>query len=276
MGDTLQSGTPISQRRREKSLRYPWYDSHWLEKYVEAKAILQSVAPDSLAAFIDAFRILRTSPEFRPRLLERPFDEDTLGEICRIVASVKPLELELHEARAFGRYILHDHPFFTQLQRHVVPLVSDVVGERVEPSYNFLSLYSARGVCPLHLDAPEAKWTLDLCIDQSAPWPIALSQVQPWPELEEAKWQAPDWEERIKASLEFTRFTLQPGQAVVFSGSSQWHYRDAIPPGAGPQGSTMLFLHFIPAGVADLVRPENWARLFGVPELERVGQRGSR
>jgi hypothetical protein len=29
-----------------------------------------------------------------------------------------------------------------------------------------------------------------------------------------------------------------------------------------------VFLHFIPAGTEDLVRPEAWAELFGAPELE--------
>jgi hypothetical protein len=29
----------------------------------------------------------------------------------------------------------------------------------------------------------------------------------------------------------------------------------------------MLFLHFIPRGAAEIVRPENWARLFDMPEL---------
>jgi hypothetical protein len=28
-----------------------------------------------------------------------------------------------------------------------------------------------------------------------------------------------------------------------------------------------LFFHFIPRGTAELVKPQNWARLFGIPEL---------
>ena len=33
---------------------------------------------------------------------------------------------------------------------------------------------------------------------------------------------------------------------------------------------TALFFHFIPRGTAELVRPRNWARLFGIPELDQV------
>ena len=144
-----------------------------------------------------------------------------------------------------------------------------MVGEPVEPAYSFLSLYGNLGVCPLHIDSPEAKWTLDLCVGQSSPWPIYFSQVCPWPELAPDISPGSDWEEQIKRSpsLRFTSCTLEPGQAVVFSGSSQWHYRDAIPDGPGRKFAELLFFHFVPKGSAELRRPENWARLFGVREL---------
>jgi hypothetical protein len=63
------------------------------------------------------------------------------------------------------------------MQRELVARVSDLVGEEVEPSYNFLSLYTRMGIFEPHLDAPSAKWTLDICIDQSEPWPIYFSQI---------------------------------------------------------------------------------------------------
>ena len=99
----------------------------------------------------------RTRPDFQVRLFERPFDDHTLHEIRRVVLSLRPTDLELHEARAFGRFVVHDHPFFTELQQRTVPLVSEAVGEPVETSYNFLSLYGSQGVCPPHMDSPEGK-----------------------------------------------------------------------------------------------------------------------
>lgn len=165
--------------------------------------------------------------------------------------------------------MVHDHPFFTELQERTVALVSEAAGEPVEASYNFLSLYGRLGVCPAHMDSPESKWTLDLCVNQSAPWPIHFSQVCPWPESEMGAPQDADWESQIKRSpsLHFTAHTLQPGQAALFSGSSQWHYRDAISKAPGGQVCDLLFFHFIPRGTAELVRPRNWARLFDIPEL---------
>ncbi len=173
----------------------------------------------------------------------------------------------------FGRFVVHNHPYFTELQRRTVPLMSEVAGEEVEASYNFLSLYGGLGVCPPHLDAPSAKWTLDLCLNQSGPWPIYVSQVEPWPQSGAASWPEVGWEQAIKQSpaLLFTPHTLHPGEAAVFSGSSQWHYRDAIPETGKRQFCDLLFFHFIPAGSAELVKPQNWARLFGIPELNEEG-----
>ena len=120
------------------------------------------------------------------------------------------------------------------------------------------------------MDSPEAKYTLDLCLRQSQEWPIYLSQPVPWPEPDGPQWPRENWEQKIKTSpaLKFTPHILQPGKALIFSGSSQWHYREALPRTAPLQFCDLLFFHYIPRGTAELVKPRNWARLFGVPELE--------
>jgi hypothetical protein len=203
-----------------------------------------------------------------------------MAELRRVVASLHPSDLELHEAGDFGRFVVHDHAYFTALQQRLVPLVSEAVGEAVEPAYNFLSLYGHRGVCPPHLDSPEAKWTVDLCLAQDRPWPLFVSQVCPWPEgdLVDDGRDEDDWQRAIKQSpaLRFTGYPLEPGQALLFSGSSQWHYRDPIEHADHRTYCQLLFLHFIPAGTAPLLRPGNWARVFGVPELADVACRPDR
>jgi hypothetical protein len=266
---TEKDGIGLAEARPSNSRLYPWYDSGWLSTYEEAKKIIRDVRPEALQSFVDAFRILHTPRDFKVKFFEHPFDAATLAEIRNVTASLRPSDLELHEAARFGRFVVHDHPFFTELQQRTVPWVSEAVGEAVEAKYNFLSLYTTKGVCAVHMDAPEAKWTLDLCIDQAAPWPIFFSEVQPWPDSVADAWRNEGWENNIKQSrsLDFASYTLLPGQAVIFSGSSQWHYRDPMPVASGKQYCTLLFFHFIPKGTAELVRAKNWARLFGIPEL---------
>jgi hypothetical protein len=254
--------------RAARSDAYPWYDSQWLAEFSRWQARLAWENPDVLARFVEALRIFRTRQDYQTTLVRPAFADEELGEIRRHVAAVQAADLELHEAQAFGRLVVHNHPAFTELHGRLVPLVSEIAGEDVEPSYTFLSLYGAMGACPPHLDAPEAKWTLDLCVNQSAPWPLYVSQVVPWP-LDGEMWRDQSWKDSLtrSSSLQFTPYALLPGEAVVFSGSSQWHYREAIPAVGGRQFCDLLFFHFIPRGTAELVAPENWPRLFDIPGL---------
>ncbi len=261
---------PLSPVRPLSSQAFPWYDSIWLSAFERARSIVLEVAPQRLKEFESAFQVLRTRPEFKVKVFEQVFDLDTLAEIRRVASTLQPAQLEFHEARAFRRFVVHDHPYFNILHQRTVDLVSEASGEPVEASYNFLSLYGPNGVCPLHLDAPLAKWTLDLCISQSDPWPIYFGPVAPWPQ---GGIYGADWEDAIKRDIgsAFESYTLSPGQAVLFSGTSQWHYRDPMP-GSGPKKfCDLLFFHFIPAGTRELVDPANWARLFDVPELKLEG-----
>jgi hypothetical protein len=262
---------------------YPWYDAVWLDSFTRARRIVRKVKPAQLSAFEDAMSVFRTRPDFQVTSFAQLLDDETLAAARTVVRSLHPAELELHEAKKFKRFVVHDHPFFTALQKQLTPLVSEAAGEEVEPKYNFLCLYSAMGVCPVHMDAPEAKWTLDWCIDQSEPWPIHFSEIQAWPDVpdepEPNPWNRGDWATHITHSGEYTfkPRLMHPGEAILFSGSSQWHYRDAMPANQSRSHCDLVFFHYIPAGTSELVKPENWARLFDIPELEGLedGRTGS-
>src|SRR5262249_52501662 len=147
--------------------RYPWYDSNWLTKYVRAKELIQRRRPEKLAEFVQTFECLRTRADFQVKQLARVFDDAILGQIKRTLTTFRLSHLEMPEVGHFGRFVVHDHPFLTELQQSTIELVSEVAGEAVEAGYNFVSLYKKLGVCPVHVDSPQSKWTLDLCIEQS-------------------------------------------------------------------------------------------------------------
>ena len=260
--------------RRGSRASYPWYDSGWLAQYTRALEIVRHAAPEKFPAVRKALDVFRTPTDFRTVLLDRPFSDETLREIRGIVAALGPGDLEPYEEGTFRRLFVRDHPAFARLHREAAALVSAAAGEEVEPSYNFLSLYSSAGVCPPHLDAPMAKWTLDLCVDQDDEWPLHLSRVHRWEEFMDPAAYGARWEDGVKRAPRagFESFTMQPGQAIVFSGSSQWHYRDPLPNPVSPshKGPTLLFFHFIPRGSAGVLRPEAWAELFGIPELSEL------
>ena len=253
------------RERLQRNLR--WYDSLWLGNYFAAQDILRRHAPDRLDAFDDAMRTFRCPPDYSMKVQRGLFDRQWLDEARAIIAAIPKDKFEFHELSRFGRLVVHDWPAFSAMQEGLVDLVSEMAGEAVEPSYNFLSLYTHRGVCEPHLDAPSAKWTLDICIDQTEPWPIHFSQIVDWPEPGFDPGE--NWAEKIKAdpALTFSAETLMPGDALLFSGVNQWHYRDPYAQVAGRPRCDLLFLHFVPKGTMELVKPENWAEIFAVPQL---------
>ena len=249
---------------------YPWYDSQWLNSYVQAKSIIKQHNPALLEEFVNTTNLLRTRSDFQVTKLPNVFNEVTLAETRELIEVLQTDELEKQELFQFGRMVVHDHPYLNRLQKIFTDLVSEIAQEPVEPYYNFLSLYNNLGVCGVHMDAPYAKWTLDICIDQSESWPIYFSSVQPWPES--FKHSGNDWETRIKDDPEnnFSKYNLEIGEGVVFSGSSQWHYRNRILNERKNNYCHLAFFHFIPKGAQRIVDPSQWASLFGVPELAQI------
>ncbi|MFC3097984.1 hypothetical protein [Alteraurantiacibacter palmitatis] len=240
----------------------PWYDAHFLRFYETAKLYLAAVRPDALECFVDGFAPLRTPPGFTVQEIEGLFGAAELEALRAEVAGLPAAKLRDDEIRTFGRHVVQDHPAFLALQRELTPRVSAWAGQEVEPGYNFLSLYGNSGRCALHMDQPISMYTLDICIDQDVEWPIWFSDVVDWPDSAAmAAFDAAD----VKARLPFTGYTLQPGKAILFSGSSQWHYRDAMP---RPGFCHLLFFHYYPKGCLELVESSNWPRLFDLPELE--------
>jgi hypothetical protein len=268
---SMAMGRELARPCVEAGLTMPkWYDSIWLGQYFATQDFLRRAAPEKLAGFEDAMRVFRCAPGYDTTVMRGLFDGDKLAEMRTIVRAIPKDAFEMHELRNFGRLVVHDWPDFNAMQAGLVDLVSELAGTRVECSYNFLSLYTHRGVCEPHLDAPAATWTLDVCIDQSAPWPIHFSRIIEWPDPGFDPGE--DWQAVIKqdASLAFRSATLEPGDALLFTGPNQWHYRDPYADAGGKPSCDLVFFHFIPSGTAELVDPANWPRLFDVPGLAAV------
>ncbi len=241
-----------------------WYDSFFLRRFEAAKHYLSHVMPNALEGFVAGFEPLRPPFGFDVKSVPELFDAATRERIREIAKAIPDAEKKDHEAAEFGRDVVHDNPYFHELQRELLPKVNELAGRELEPSYNFLSLYGETGKCDVHLDEPMAMFTLDYCIEQSDAWPIYFSQLRDWPTRDElAGWT----EEGVLGdpSLEWTPHTLEPNGALLFNGSSQWHHRKQNKPGSF---CNLLFFHYYPAGCHDLVVPAHWPRYFDLPILE--------
>lgn len=253
-----------------------WYDSKWLRMYCQAVSFMEETYPHRTREFIAAFEGLRTRPNFKTLKLRGLFGPTEIARACEAIESAAPDTLGKHEILSFGRQMLHDPPYFSELQGILTGRVSELVGEEVEGVYSFMSLYNNLGVCDLHMDAPSAKWTLDICIERSCEWPIQISEVVEWPESIVDNGNFSRQAVLNDPKVRFRSYTQKPGDALLFSGSSQWHYRDRIPRVSKRNFAHLVFFHYAPAAMLKLVWPETWPEYFGISELnEFVGPCGS-
>lgn len=165
-------------------------------------------------------------------------------------AKMIPMDVDDH---TFFRTQAHNVPFFVAIHHQLTEVACDILGERVKPSYVFLSRYTDKGICPLHMDRHQCRYTLDYLVRQSSdkPWPIYVSDQMSdearlaLDEIEGAGHPQTDEEiAAVKDAQTWHQIDMEPNDAVALSGSHSWHYRDRIPEGT----ADLLFFHFVPEG----------------------------
>ena len=180
------------------------------------------------------------------------FTEEIHQNLIKFVktkAQYLPLESDQGDfSRRYGNNI----GIFQHLHGQLVDFASEQFGEKVKPSYSFLSLYDENGICPLHIDRDQCLYTIDYLIrqDQKEPWPIYIGEAmsdEKRAQISGTEKGHPKTEQditRVKSKEKFTKIELAENDAVLYSGTHQWHYRDRIPSG----NADLVFFHFVPEG----------------------------
>lgn len=125
-----------------------------------------------------------------------------------------PIDLDLYE---YFREGSHNPPFLVHIHKQLSEVASHIFGEPVKPSYCFLSMYGKNGICPIHTDRPQCKYSIDYCIDTDCEWPIFINNEA---------------------------FVSKPNHAVCLSGTDDPHYRNKI----NGTFCDLVFFHFVPVG----------------------------
>ena len=149
----------------------------------------------------------------------------------------------------FVRTYAHNVPFFVSIHHQLQDLASEIFSEPVKPSYCFLSMYQNNGICPLHIDRPQCRYTIDYLIrqDQKEPWPIHIGDHMSDEQraaIDEAGEGHPTGDAIDKRIAEENWHTalLNPNDAVCYSGTHSWHYRSERLKGT----ADLVFFHFVP------------------------------
>jgi len=185
-----------------------------------------------------------------PIVVEKLFNEDIHNVIKKYVKEVVPFLPAENDDREFFREYIHNLPFFVDIHRQLTDFASECFGEKVKPSYCFLSMYKDGGACPLHIDRSQCRYTIDYLIqkDTNELWPICISD--PLDEERLAKIRERDiccpqdkfTINRIIETNAWHSVNLNENDAVLYSGTHSWHYR----PTRLSNRASLIFFHFVP------------------------------
>ncbi|HEY5723451.1 MAG TPA: hypothetical protein VIT45_14135 [Allosphingosinicella sp.] len=118
----------------------------------------------------------------------------------------------------------------------LTPLLGELVGRELLPTYDLFRIYRAGDVCRVHSDREACEHSLSLTLDYSdgKPWPLEIGEI-PLPGRQ--KRLTEDFEGEAHASI-----AMEPGDAVLYRGVHRRHGRTAPNPN---RWSAHLFLHWV-------------------------------
>lgn len=144
--------------------------------------------------------------------------------------------VNLLKRQAFEVYGYHFKPMLFFLWG-LTPIVSDLVGRELLPTYDYLRIYREGDICRVHHDRQSCEHSLSLALDYSdgEVWPIEVEKQRTDPSARV--------EEDFGADA-FSSISMQPGDALLYQGVHHRHGR--VTP--NPNGwSAHLFLHWVDA-----------------------------
>jgi alkylated DNA repair dioxygenase AlkB len=125
------------------------------------------------------------------------------------------------------RVAQHNEPMARFFHQPLNDLINRFTPAATKPSYCFAAHYQAGAELKRHTDRPQCVWNLSFAIDSTP----ATDATNAWPLYIESRGQAHE-------------IRLGPGDAVLYSGTHNPHWREPQPDG---HVSTLVFYHFVPA-----------------------------
>jgi len=186
-----------------------------------------------------------------PTVARQLFDPITHEAIKSFIRDRVPMLPVADDPETFVRTYAHNVPYFVNIHRQLAEFASEMFGEKLKPSYSFLSMYRDGGKCPLHIDRPQCYRTIDYLIqqEQTESWPICIGEPmtdEQRAEIDESGAGHPETDDEIQERISaetWTEVNLEPNDAVLYSGTHSWHYRPQTLKGK----ADLIFFHFVPA-----------------------------
>jgi hypothetical protein len=174
----------------------------------------------------------------KPILIKNLFSGERLAYLQQQVLELKKspdLKLDDH---TYHRHHISDPLEFKRIHfLEIMEIARHHFEEELYPSYCFLSFYlEGKGRCPAHFDRPQCYRTVDVCLNQRAKWALHVSPV--------FEQNPPLGQFEVTPEMRRTAiaYYLEPGDALLYSGVHQYHWRDQI---AEDNFCDLVFFHFV-------------------------------
>ncbi len=172
---------------------------------------------------------------FEPRIIKNLLEQKQLESFRARIALIKESGNYTHDNKYFMRDMLQNDPFFVKIHNLLMnPLAQTFFPVPVMPSHSFVLMYDGgKGNFNIHVDQSYCEWSLDVCVSQSHVWPIYINSKFVMPgEPGTVNFETYEQEEIEKLHREGTPYELSPGDALLFCGSTQPHWRKKNADGA--------------------------------------------
>lgn len=153
-----------------------------------------------------------------PRVIRKLLPQKDFKTLARYVAAISLARRGQPYDDDYMRHTSGETPALVALHERLTRRVRRLVGKKIKRSFAFVGMYGERARVRRHTDRSHCTYNLDLCVDQSAPWPLVVGGK---------------------------RYVLDPNDALLFSGTGTPHSRPAI--GKGNHCHMVVF-HFVEAG----------------------------
>jgi hypothetical protein len=170
---------------------------------------------------------------------------DVAGAFLALVRdAIGPGTIPLSRVQEFPNLLLRpaleiygfQYPPMLALLWGLTPIMSEVTGKDLLPTYDYFRVYRKGDVCRVHFDRPSCEHSLSLTLGYSAGelWPLMIGEVEhPQPNASVAD----TFEEEP-----FNSVPMNVGDAVLYRGTAHRHGRTAPNPN---DWSAHLFLHWV-------------------------------
>jgi len=247
-----------------KMPQLPWYDARISQRIEVARRFLAGNHPRVLARLELALSHLVVDPQFHLESRAAFLPSDALASLT---AAIDRHSTDMHdeEMPMLGRLKINDLPAFEPARELAQRWVEDRTGLEVVPTYTMFVRYGAQGKLPVHLDSPDSHFTVGIRLGHASNWPITCSAVQTWPpDVDPQAWSGEALQNDL--SLGWRTIDPEPNEAILFSASTQWHWRGPMPSGSD-RPYDMLYCSFIAREGRYILSPEGWTEGLGIDEL---------